>query len=126
LAEAIGIQSNAVVYYERIGLLPKPPRTRGNYRAYGKHDLARIRFIRRARDLGFSLEQVRTLLQLADHEGDDLNAFSASAGEHLTEINQRIAHLNALRRGLNDLIVQCDQGEISDTRIIRALSSRSR
>ncbi len=126
LADAIGIQGKAVVYYERIGLLPKPPRTSGNYRAYTTRDVARIKFIRRARDLGFSLEQVRILLQLADGEGNDPNALSASARDQLADVNQRITHLNALRRGLNDLIAKCDQGEVLDTQIIKALSSRPR
>ncbi|HOY79730.1 MAG TPA: MerR family transcriptional regulator [Hyphomonadaceae bacterium] len=126
LAEAIGIQPNGVVYYERIGLLPKPPRTMGNYRAYSAQDLARIKFIRRARDLGFSLEQVRTLLQLADNKCADLWVLSASARNQLTEINRRISQLNALRRSLNDVIAQCDAGEVSKTQIIKALSSHSR
>lgn len=124
LAEAIGIQSKAVVYYERIGLLPKPARTNGNYRAYSPSDLNRIRFIRRGRDLGFTLDQVRTLLELADHATDDYDDLQTKALEHLTDVNRRIADLNALRRGLNALVNQCKQGKLEDCRIIHALLPR--
>jgi DNA-binding transcriptional MerR regulator len=66
LAKRTGTKVETIRYYERIGLLPEPGRTEGNYRSYGSEHLGRLSFIRRARDLGFSLDQVRELLGLAD------------------------------------------------------------
>lgn len=124
LAEATATKVETVRYYERIGLLPEPGRTTGNYRAYTGDHLARLSFIRRARDLGFTLDQVRALLGLADHKDSDCCAVDAMARDHLTDIDRKIADLKALRRELNDLLSQCKQGTISDCRIIEALSPR--
>ena len=109
-------------YYERIGLLPEPGRTRGNYRSYSGDHLTRLGFIRRARELGFTLDQIRALLGLADHRDNDCRAVDALASEHLAGIEQKIADLSALRRELGELIGQCKQGKIADCRIIGALS----
>jgi Hg(II)-responsive transcriptional regulator len=122
LAEAADTKVETVRYYERIGLLPEPGRTRGNYRSYSGDHLARLGFIRRARELGFTLDQIRALLGLADHRENDCRAVDALASEHLAGIEQKIADLNALRRELGDLIGQCKQGKIADCRIIGALS----
>jgi len=70
-------------YYERIGLLSAPARTSGNYRAYGAEHLNRLSFIRRSRDLGFSLDQVRALLDLADERERPCEAVDAIARKHL-------------------------------------------
>ncbi len=124
LAEATDAKVETVRYYERIGLLPEPERTSGNYRAYTGDHLARLSFIRRARDLGFTLGQVRALLGLADNKNNDCCAVDAMARDHLTDIDRKIADLKALRRELNDLLGQCKQGTIADCRIIGALSPR--
>src|SRR3546814_14027084 len=71
LGKATDTKVETVRYYERIGLLPRPARTAGNYRAYGAAELGRLSFIRRARDLGFPLDQVRALLSLSDDRGRD-------------------------------------------------------
>ena len=124
LAEATDTKVETVRYYERIGLLPEPGRTTGNYRAYTGDHLARLSFIRRARDLGFTLDQIRALLGLADHRDNDCCAVDAMARDHLADIDRKIADLKALRRELNDLLGQCKQGTIADCRIIGALSPR--
>src|SRR5689334_4560565 len=122
LAEATDTKVETVRYYERIGLLPEPGRTAGNYRAYSGDHLARLSFIRRARDLGFTLDQVRALLGLADHKDNDCCAVDAMARDHLADIDRKISDLKALRRELNDLLGQCQRGTIADCRIIGALS----
>ena len=124
LAEATETKVETVRYYERIGLLPEPGRTSGNYRSYNQTHLDRLSFIRRARVLGFTLDQVRALLGLADHKDSDCCAVDAMANEHLSEIDRRIADLKALRRELNVLVSQCKRGTIADCRIISALSPR--
>lgn len=122
LAEAAETKSETVRYYERIGLLPAPRRTRGNYRAYSSMHLERLTFIRRARDLGFTLGQIRSLLGHADQKQNDCRAVDALASDHLANIDQKIADLKALRRKVSALIGQCEQGKIADCRIITKLS----
>lgn len=124
LAEATDTKVETVRYYERIGILPAPKRTSGNYRAYSADHLARLSFIRRARDLGFTLDQVRALLALADQKKQDCGTVDALAREHLAEIDRKISDLKALRRELSGLIGQCKQGTIADCRILSALSPR--
>lgn len=121
LGKATGTKVETIRYYERIGLLPKPPRTDGNYRAYGKSELGRLSFIRRARDLGFPLDHVRALLSLSDDRGRDCATVDALARDHLAEVEHKIADLTALRRELAALIKSCKGGTVAECRIIEAL-----
>lgn len=122
LSKATNTKVETVRYYERIGLLPKPPRTSGNYRNYGEAELGRLSFIRRARDLGFSLDQVRALLSLYDDRNCDCAGIDRIANEHLGEVNRKIADLKALRRELKAVIDSCDGGTIAECRIVEALA----
>lgn len=121
LARATGTKSETIRYYERIGLLPAPARTASNYRSYGAAELARLSFILRARGLGFSIEQVSALLNLADRRDRSCDAVNSLATEHLGTIDAKIADLSALRGELADLIAQCRTGTIADCRIVDAL-----
>lgn len=125
LARATATRVETVRYYERIGLLAPPGRTQGNYRAYGTADLSRLSFIRRARDLGFSLDQVRNLLDLAGQGQKDCGSVDVMAQEHLAEIDRKLADLTALRRELGILISSCEGGSMSECRILEALAPRS-
>jgi Cu(I)-responsive transcriptional regulator len=122
LARATGTKVETVRWYERVGLLPAPARTAGNYRSYGQRHLERLSFVRRARDLGFSLEQVRELLRLADDRDQSCEAVDRVACEHLEEVERKIADLQALRRELQDLIGQCRHGTVAECRILEALA----
>lgn len=122
LARATGTKAETIRYYERIGLLPRPSRTAANYRTYGAAELARLSFIRRARSLGFSIEQVSALLGLADMRDQSCDAVDVLAKDHLETIEAKIADLMALRRELSDLIGQCRQGTIAECRILDALA----
>jgi len=126
LAKATGTKVETVRWYERVGLLPAPARTAGNYRAYGPPHLARLSFIRRARDLGFSLEQVRVLLGLAEDQDRSCEAVDTIAREHRDEVDRKISDLQALRRELDGLINQCRRGRVSECRIIEALAPPDR
>lgn len=122
LAKATGTQVETIRYYEKIGLLARAPRTAGNYRSYGEAELARLSFIRRARDLGFPIDQVRALLALSDDRCQDCATVDAIANEHLREVDRKIADLTALRRELGTLIAACHGGTVAECRIIDALS----
>jgi DNA-binding transcriptional MerR regulator len=100
LARAADTNAETIRYYERIGLLPPPPRTAGNYRDYATVHVSRLTFTRRARDLGFSIEQVRTLLDLADQKEQSCEAVDAIARHHLAEVKRKLADLAAFRREL--------------------------
>lgn len=124
LGKATATKVETIRYYERIGLLPSPSRTASNYRAYGEAELGRLSFIRRSRDLGFSLDQVRALLALSDDRSQDCASVDRIAGEHLREVDRKLADLAALRRELQALLDSCDGGTIGDCRIIEALSPK--
>ena len=122
LGRLTGTKVETIRFYERIGLLAAPARTAGNYRAYGREHLGRLSFIRRSRDLGFSLDQVRALLDLSDDRGRPCEAVDAIAKDHLAEVDRKLADLRALRRELASMIDQCRCGTVADCRIIEALS----
>jgi len=124
LARATDTKVETIRFYEKSGLLPAPPRTAGNYRAYSAEHLGRLSFIRRARDLGFSMEQVATLLALADRKDQSCEAVDIVARAHLAEIDRKLRDLRALRKELATMIANCDHGTIADCRIIEALAPR--
>ena|ERR1700730_13153312 len=119
LARAADTKAETIRYYERIGLLPAPPRTAGNYRDYSAAHVSRLTFTRRARSLGFSIEQIRTLLDLADQKSGH-----RSRGRHRprTSGGRKLADLSALRRELDSLIGQCRHGTVAECRILEALA----
>lgn len=122
LAKATGTKVETIRYYEGIGLLPKPARTAGNYRRYDPAHLTRLGFIRRARDLGFSLDEVRELLRLSDDRARSCGEVDAIATAHLVDVERKIADLEALRAELKGLIRQCHRGTIAECRILEALA----
>lgn len=121
MAKATDTKVETVRYYEHVGLLPVPGRTRGNFRSYRRDDLNRLSFIRRARDLGFSLPQVRALLALSDQRHRSCDAVDAIARDHLAEVRRKIADLAALRRELERIIGGCRHGTVEDCQIIDTL-----
>lgn len=109
-------------YYEKIGILPEPPRTRGNFRVYSAEHKDRLGFIRRCRDLGFSLEQVRELLDLSLQKNQDCSKVDKVAVQHLSAIERKIKDLNCLAEELRRINLSCKGGrKIENCRIIEAL-----
>ena len=121
LASATGTKVETIRYYEQIGLLPAPARSAGNYRTYEGEHLRRLSFIRRARDLGFSIEQVRELMGLADRREQSCMAVDVIANQHRDAITRKIADLTALAGELDVLIDSCSRHTVADCRIIEAL-----
>ena len=111
-------------YYERIGLLPQPRRPDGWFRRYDGDDVARLRFIRRARQLGFTLDQVRAFMRLAGSDGDDEACAEARslAADHVVDIRAKIADLQAMERVLSDAICECESGQQPRCPLIEVLS----
>jgi Cu(I)-responsive transcriptional regulator len=122
MASATGTKVETVRYYERVGLIAPPARTDGNYRSYRPEDLERLRFIRRTRDLGFSLVEVRALLDMAEQRHRDCATVDEMATRHLEEIDRKIADLSALRRELAGVISGCAGGTMAECRILEAFA----
>ena len=109
-------------FYEKEGLLPAPGRTAGNYRHYEAAHLNRLSFIRRSRDLGFTLDQVRKLLKLADDRHAPCAEVDAITAAHIADIDRKIADLTVLRDRLTRRLERCDGDTIADCLIIEALA----
>jgi MerR family copper efflux transcriptional regulator len=121
LASAAKVGVDTVRFYERAGLLKRPQRTPAGYRVYAEVDAARLRFIRRAKALGFSLEEIAELLQLNDG-GGRRSAVRAVAERRLTEIEQKLAELGRMRETLRGLVHQCHgDGALAGCPIIEAV-----
>jgi MerR family mercuric resistance operon transcriptional regulator len=121
LSRRTGCNIETIRYYERIGLMPAPPR-RGRYRSYGPEDVGRLGFVRRARELGFTLDEVRALLGLA--AGGQASCAEARdlAGAHLKDVRTRIADLKRMERVLAETVRACDAGDDACCPLIAALS----
>ena len=122
LALATGTKVETIRYYEQIGLLPAPARSTGNYRTYEGEHLRRLSFIRRSRDLGFSINQVRELMGLADRREQSCMAVDVIAKQHRNAITRKIADLTALAAELDTLIDSCSRNTMADCRILEALA----
>jgi len=123
LAKRGGVGIDTVRYYERSGLLSPHTRLPSGYRRYGHLEVARLRFIRRAQALGFTLSEIRALLQLSAQR--NVQQVKRSAQAKLDDVERRIAELQRVRTGLADLIAQCPgHGRAEDCPILRALGSQ--
>jgi MerR family mercuric resistance operon transcriptional regulator len=123
LSAETGVNIETIRYYEKIGLIPAPPRTVGRQRVYDSAHLKRLTFIRRGRELGFSLDEIRELLGLV--RGHDLTCAEVKAmtEQHVTDIRRKIKDLRKLERVLTDLAAKCGGNTVPDCPIMDALSS---
>ena len=117
-----GVKPPTIHYYEQIGLLPPPPRSEGNRRQFDPADLRRLAFIRHARDLGFEIEQIRTLLTLQDEPKQSCAACDAIARARLADVEHRLTKLGALKAELERMIRGCAQGRVDERRVIETLA----
>ena len=123
VSKASGISAKMIRYYETIDLVPQAGRTEGGYRDYSPGDIHRLRFIRRARDLGFSFEQVRELLKLWSDKRRSSSNVKKVALEHITELELRAAQLEDMIRTLKHLADACEGNHRPDCPIIDELES---
>lgn len=124
-ATASGCHLETIRYYERIGLLPPPARTPSGYRAYAEADIERLRFITRGRDLGFSLDEIRSLLQLSGHDDLSCAEVDSVAHAHLSDIRTRIADLERMAAELERVIEGCSRGRRGQCTILSTLRQTS-
>ena len=120
LSRRTGCNIETIRYYERIGLMPAPPR-RGRYRSYGGEDVGRLGFVRRARELGFTLDEVRALLGLAGGGQASCAEVRTLAASHLTDVRARIADFKRMERVLADSVRACDAGQDLGCPLIQSL-----
>ncbi|MHA3795604.1 MerR family transcriptional regulator [Sphingomonas sp. YL-JM2C] len=126
LAKLTDTRVETIRFYEKEGLIPAPGRNSGNYRIYEQAHLNRLSFIRRSRDLGFTLDQVRKLLKLADDRAAPCADVDAIAAEHIAEIDRKLVDLGALRDELVRRLDRCVGSTIAECRIIEALAPAGR
>jgi len=107
LAAQANVSVDTVRYYERAELLPSPSRTASGYRTYPAVTVERLRFIRRAKDLGFSLDEIRDLLALSDQRGTGVSEIREIAARRLADVETRLMELSRLRDGLKQLVDAC-------------------
>jgi MerR family mercuric resistance operon transcriptional regulator len=122
LARQSGVNIETIRYYERIGVLPEPARSAGGYRQYLARHAERLRFIRRSRDLGLSLDDVRRLLSLADKKSNSCSKVRELASHHLVDIRARIADLQRMERVLSQLVSACSKGKVANCPLLEALA----
>lgn len=120
LSRQTGNNIETIRYYERIGLVPAPPR-RGRYRSYSPEDVGRLRFVWRARRLGFTLDEVRALLRLANGGRTSCREVSSLAAAHLADVKAKIADLRRMERALADAVRACDTGKAPACPLIESL-----
>ncbi|MBQ4853360.1 heavy metal-responsive transcriptional regulator [Rhodanobacter sp. B2A1Ga4] len=124
VAKRVGVAIDTIRYYEREGLLPEPQRRASGYRSYGESAVVQLRFIRRAKDLGFTLEEIRELLALSADRQRGVKAVKQRAEKRLAAIEQRIAELQRVRDGLAELVASCPgHGAPEHCPILRALGN---
>lgn len=122
LAAVTGTKVNTIRFYEDIGLMPKAERTTSGRRTYGKSDFVRLSFIRHARSMGFSVDDVRSLMALSDHPERDCTEAAAIARRHLEKVEERTASLQRLRAELRKLATSCDGGKAAQCRVIETIA----
>jgi MerR family mercuric resistance operon transcriptional regulator len=112
LSRLTGVNIETIRYYERINMMPHPPRTASGRRVYGEVETRTLSFIRRSRELGFTLDEIRALLALSAEQGQEVCAdVRHLAANHLRDVRAKVADLRAMERILADAVRRCDEGE---------------
>ncbi len=122
LARLTGCNLETIRYYEKIGLMPDPPRNASGYRTYDERHVQRLRFVLRARELGFSVEEIRGLLHLLDGGAETCADVLALTEKHLADVRARIADLRRIERVLARTAAQCSGEKVPQCPVLDALS----
>lgn len=122
LAKATDVKVPTIRFYEQIGLIAEPARTESDRRSYDERTVKRLTFIKHARQLGFPIDAIRSLLELADHPDRQCDQANRLAHEQLGEVESKIARLEALRGELRRMVASDCSGSVSDCQVIETLS----
>ncbi|BCH19592.1 MULTISPECIES: MerR family transcriptional regulator [Mesorhizobium] len=125
LSRRAAVKVPTIRYYEQIGLMPETGRTEGKQRRYGRMAVARLAFIRHARELGFEVDAIRTLLSLQDNPDQSCARADEIAKARLVEVEKRISSLKALRKELRKMVEECACGRVGECRVIETLADRT-
>lgn len=125
LSRRTGVKIETIRYYERIDLLASPDRTEGGHRVYGSSHLLRLNFIRRARDLGFTIQEIRALLKLADTRDQPCADVHKVALHHLADVRAKLAALQTIENVLAKMVDQCGTGASPECPLLEALLDSS-
>jgi MerR family transcriptional regulator, mercuric resistance operon regulatory protein len=123
LSRETGVNIETIRYYERIGLMPEPPRSDGGHRVYDRTHRQRLAFIRRARELGFRLDDIRSLLDLETSQKLACDEVKALTDRHIAEIREKIRDLKELERVLSKLTAQCHGSRVPACPILDVLGT---
>lgn len=127
LAKEGGVNVETIRYYERHGLLPKPPRTPSGYRVFSGDSVQRLRFIRRAQELGFTLNEIRELLAIKVRRGSSCDDVRRRAQAKIADVDAKIRHLEAIREALRDITSTCSgEGPATNCSILDALNGKEK
>jgi MerR family mercuric resistance operon transcriptional regulator len=121
LSARTGVNIETIRYYERIGVLRRPARSPAGHRRYSHDDIRRLSVIRRLRELGFSLEDARAFLDLAEAPRTDCGKVRSMAAVHLADVRTRIVDLRRMERVLTEMVASCDGGVTSNCPIVETL-----
>jgi MerR family mercuric resistance operon transcriptional regulator len=121
LAHQSSVNSETIRYYEKIGLMPHPARSAGGHRLYDDDHLKRLVFIRRCRELGFSLDEIKNLLGLVDTGEYSCDEVKLRTEAHLKDVQQKLRDLKKMEGLLKDLVAECSNGKLSSCPIVEAL-----
>ncbi len=125
MSRRTGVNIETIRYYERIGIMPEPGRTAGGNRQYDHDHLKRLFFIRRCRQLGFSIEEIRALLAMVDARELSCAEVHAVTIAHLSDIKAKIADLKRLEKALAGMAAECSRGDVPDCPIVETLFEMS-
>ena len=121
LSERTNCNIETIRYYERTGVMPEPPRTEGGHRVYSEDHLKRLVFIRKSRHLGFSLDQIRGLLELVDRHDFTCDEVRDLTLSQMADVKQKVADLRKIEKILKNMVSHCDKGAVPDCPVIDAL-----
>ncbi len=121
ISRKTGVNIETVRYYERIGIMPEPDRTEGGNRQYNHDQLKRLHFVKRSRELGFNLKEVRALLKLVDRKDFTCAEVHTMTIDHLSAVKCKLADLRRLEKALKFMTSECSQGKVPDCPIIDEL-----
>ncbi len=121
MSKRTGVNIETIRYYERIKIMPQPDRTAGGNRQYNHDQLKRLSFIKTSRELGFSIDQIRELLEMVDRQDFTCGEVHGLTVGHLTSVREKIKGLRKLEKALVGMASECSQGDVTDCPILDAL-----